>query len=64
MSPIQLANKCLLMAAVCYNLKRLLKWTADGSRNTGKNLAKCFSTLWGILPFHSWKSHLAVAVSR
>lgn len=33
---LQLANKCLLMAAVCYNLKRLLKWTSDNLKNTCK----------------------------
>jgi hypothetical protein len=38
---IKLANKCLLMAAVCYNLKRLLKWTSEVEPEGRKN---AFST--------------------
>src|SRR5215218_7619523 len=46
---IQLANKCLLMAAVCYNLKRLLKWIGEELKNTQKMLACLHSMLWPFL---------------
>ena len=61
---IQLANKCLLMAAVCYNLKRLLKWTADGIGNTKKTLHQFLFLLWLLLVQHGGKHRLAVAVSK
>ncbi|HET7898419.1 MAG TPA: IS1182 family transposase [Flavisolibacter sp.] len=61
---MQLANKCLLMAAVCYNLKRLLKWTAEGIENTGKTLVKCFFMLWVSPVQQVGKSRLTVAVSK
>jgi hypothetical protein len=61
---INLANKCLLMAAVCYNLKRLLKCTREDIENAGKSLVWLFLCC-GI----SWRRRpknyrLAVAVSR
>jgi hypothetical protein len=46
---IKLANKCLLMAAVCYNLKRLLKWMGEDLENTRKylqNAFQCCSISW------------------
>jgi hypothetical protein len=46
---IELANKCLLMAAVCYNLKRMLKWVAEGSKKTEKTPAKLLFVLWCLL---------------
>lgn len=46
---IGLANKCLLMAAVCYNLKRLLKWRSEAKPLEGKTLANCFFALWHFL---------------
>lgn len=60
---IGLANKCLLMAAVCYNLKRLLKWTSESIQNPGKTLAKCFFVLWLLMVPQDRKSRLAMAVS-
>ena len=60
---IQLANKCLLMAAVCYNLKRLLKWTGDESKNTEKTLAKLVFMLWLSISQHKEQRRLAMAVS-
>lgn len=61
---ITLANKCLLMAAVCYNLKRLLKWTSEGLENTQKILAKCFSVLWRPLLPHGRTYRLSLVVTR
>jgi len=46
---IKLANKCMLMAAVCYNLKRLLKWMGEELKNTQKMLACLHSMLWPFL---------------
>lgn len=43
---LKLANKCLLMAAVCYNLKRLLKWMGEGIESTPKTLVWLLSVLW------------------
>lgn len=61
---IGLANKCLLMAAVCYNLKRLLKWTTAGNENAEKTLAKCLFRLWLFLMPQAGKCRLVMAVSR
>ena len=61
---LQLAGKCLLMAAVCYNLKRLLKWMDENLKNTEKMIAKLFFRLWLLLVQQDGKSRLAVAVSR
>ena len=52
------------MIGVCYNLKRLLKWTSENSKNTEATLAKLFFVLWCIPVLHNRKSHLALAVSR
>jgi transposase len=60
---IELANKCLLMAAVCYNLKRLLKWTSENLKNPGKMLSKCFSVLWRSLLPHGRTHRLSLVVS-
>jgi hypothetical protein len=46
---IQLANKGLLMAAVCYNLKRLLKWMGETELKGGKMLIQHF-----VCCGHSW----------
>ena len=43
---ISLANKCLLMAAVCYNLKRLLKWRQEAKEEDGKTLCLVMAMLW------------------
>jgi transposase len=61
---IQLANKCLLMAAVCYNLKRLLKWTSENLENNQKTLAKRFSVLWHLLVHNGRKNCFVLSVSR
>jgi hypothetical protein len=61
---IGLANKCLLMAAVCYNLKRLLKWMGEDFQNQRKSLAQLLSVLWLLLAPHEGKRRLPVAVSR
>ena len=61
---IKLANKCLLMAAVCYNLKRLLKWTSENFKNQEKTLVKCFFMLWFLQAQHGLKRRLAIAVSK
>jgi hypothetical protein len=61
---IGLANKCLLVAAVCYNLKRLLKWTSENLKNTENMLAKRIFLLWLALMLHGRKRRLTLAVSR
>ena len=53
---LQQANKCMLMAAVAYNLKNLLKWQGRKA-NTAVNelqkpLKKAFLSLFGILKLH------------
>ena len=58
---LKLAGKCLLMAAVCYNLKRLLKWRDE---NSGKSLANCFLALWLLVTQQTLKKRLYLAVSR
>ena len=60
---IKLANKGLLVAAVCYNLKRLLKWTNENIKNTEKILVKRFSMLWHLLMQQGKTSLFAFAVS-
>ena len=60
---IQLANKYLLMAAVCYNLKRLLKWISEAELKEGKMLLQYFFTLWCLLLPEDRKMHLAVCAS-
>jgi transposase len=60
---IKLANKCMLMAAVCYNLKRLLKWMGEALKNTQKTFAKRFSVLWRLLVQQGRKSRLQLAVN-
>jgi transposase len=61
---IQLANKCLLMAAVCYNLKRLLKWTSENLQNIQTTLAQLIFVLWYSMLLNDRKSRLYLAVSR
>jgi len=61
---IKLANKCLLMAAVCYNLKRLLKWTQEGQKNIGKALAKMILMLWRRLAHYGRTTQFAVALKE
>ncbi len=61
---IQLAGKCLLMAAVCYNLKRLLKWTAEEGGKPTKRLANLLLMLWPIMRQQGRISHIAIAVSK
>ena len=61
---IKLANKCLLMAAVCYNLKKLLKWTAEDGENRDKMPANLLLMLWPFLVLQGGKSRTGIAVSR
>lgn len=60
---IKLAGKCLLMAAVCYNLKRLLKWTSEVKPNGGKMLFQYIFTLWLFLVQGDRKKQLAVVAA-
>ena len=39
----------LLMAAVSYNLKKLLKWISKGLGNDQNSLVRLFAMLWRIL---------------
>jgi len=61
---LSLANKCLLMAAVCYNLKRLLKWRQDEAENTPEALANCFFIVWLLIAPQVRKTRLLEAVSN
>jgi transposase len=61
---IHLAGKCLLMAAVCYNLKRLLKWMGESSQNPGKTLKKLLFIVWLLIVQRGAKRRIAVAASR
>jgi transposase len=61
---ISLANKCLLMAAVCYNLKRLLKWKREAKEEDGKPLAKWVTALWWVTVQHIRKwTHLLIGLA-
>jgi hypothetical protein len=46
---IQQANKCILMAAIAYNLKKLMKWTVKNVQADAKamqqNLQAAFLTI-------------------
>jgi len=57
---IQLAGKCLLMAAVCYNLKRLLKWMGEDLKKT---LEQLLFVLWLLLVQQGRNSRFIIAVS-
>ncbi len=59
---IKLANKCLLMAAVCYNLKKLVKWMGESAKNGGETLAKWFFMLWLLRVQQVARRRIAVAV--
>jgi transposase len=61
---IKLANKCLLMAAVCYDLKKLLKWTAKDGENRDKMPANLLLMLWPFLVLQGGKSRTGIAVSK
>ena len=57
---IKQANKCILMAAIAYNLKKLLKWeqtkvetAVRAMRKTGKSLAFYFFTLLHFRQLHN-----------
>ncbi|ANE51949.1 IS1182 family transposase [Flavisolibacter tropicus] len=50
---IQLANKCLLMAAVCYNLKRLLKWMGEAEGKGEKTLGQLLVMLYWLPVLYS-----------
>jgi hypothetical protein len=52
---LQLANKCMLMAATCYNLKRLLKWISETELEGGKTLFQHLIILWLSLMYHARK---------
>jgi transposase len=56
---IKLANKCLLVAAVCYNLKRLLKWMGETALKEGKKTLWHFILLWLFLVHHGRKNQVA-----
>ncbi|RYZ40681.1 MAG: IS1182 family transposase [Sphingobacteriales bacterium] len=60
---IKLANKCMLMAAVCYNLKKLVKWMGESAANGGEALAKWFFVLWQQVLLHVSKRRFMVGVS-
>ncbi len=55
---IKQANNCIVMSAIAYNLKKLLKWQQRkiktevmGLKNTGQGVCFCFFKLWtSILP--------------
>ena len=61
---IKLANKCLLMAAVCYNLKRLLKWIRETESNGGKTPFEHFIALWLLLMQGGRKYQLSAPVAK
>ena len=61
---IGLANKCLLMAAVCYNLKRLLKWMGESSENAAKTACKMLFLLWRVLIPQAGKCRVVMAVNN
>jgi len=61
---LKLANKCLLMAAVCYNLKRLLKWTNEGLQNPRKTLAQLLFVLWSLLVQRVRTNRMAFVVAQ
>ena len=48
---------------VCYNLKRLLKWTRNEPENTEKRLSKLAFRLWQFLMPQATKSRLVVVDS-
>jgi hypothetical protein len=52
------------MAAVCYNLKRLLKWRGEKGKNTQKMLALLVFELSCILVQECSKSRLDRTVSK
>jgi hypothetical protein len=56
---IKLANKCLLVAATCYNLKRLLKWMGETALKEGKKTLLHFILLWLFLVHHGRKNQVA-----
>lgn len=41
---IQQANKCMLMAAIAYNLKKLMKWTTKKVKTDVKSMQECLRT--------------------
>lgn len=58
---LKLANKCLLMAATCYNLKKLLKLISKGTENDQNSLVWLFILLWRILLPPARKTAFATA---
>jgi transposase len=57
---IKQANKCILMSAIAYNLKKLLKWEQRkikirviALRKAEKSLLNLFFQLWHIIPHHN-----------
>lgn len=62
---IRQANKCMLMAAVAYNLKKLLKWQTKKVQadlralqiKVAKGLLNCFSMLTDIITRHRQNFH-------
>ncbi len=61
---IQLANKCLLMAAVCYNLKRLLKWIEETAPDCGETPFEHFIFLWLLVVHQCRKYQLPVIIAK
>jgi hypothetical protein len=58
---LQLANKCMLIAATCYNLKRLLKWISETELEEGKMLFQQLIIIWRSLMHHVRKKQLFFA---
>src|SRR5215204_3141956 len=65
---IKAANKCMLMAACAYNLKKLLKWITpvdqlvkQGLEKAEKTLANLFSLLWLFLKQHVRQNQLVLS---
>jgi hypothetical protein len=58
---LQLANKCMLMAATCYNLKKLLKWMGETELEGGKTLFQHLIILCQSLMHHVRRRQLFCA---
>jgi hypothetical protein len=52
------------MAAVCYHLKRLLKWMGEKEFKGGKKTLLHFILLWRLLVQESRKSRFSWAIGR
>jgi hypothetical protein len=61
---IKPAGKCLLMAATCYNLKRLLRWISEVEVRGEKTLFQHFFTLRPLLEQGRRKNQMTVAIAQ